>query len=369
MKTIASVIKYLETLYPKQLAYDKDPIGLQLGNVNAVVTNILVTLDVTEAVILEAIEKKVNFIVAHHPFIFRPLVNLNTQTPKGRVIELAIKHDICIYSMHTNYDIAPNGMNDELARYLELTHTRPLVETSSESYAKIMIYTPVDALEAVKTALGEAKAGPLGDSSHCSFTTPGTGPFKPLEGANPTIGRIGDLEHVEEVKVEVLAKSSDVNQIIAAVKAVHPYEVMAYDVFKQDIKLDETTYGIGRIGELEAPMQMSDYIERVKQNLNIKHARFIGTQDKLVKRVAVIGGSGSGYASAAKRAKADLYVTGDIGFHDGCDALDMGLNILDVGHHAECIMKPHVAAILREVMTDEHEVFASDVSTEPFQFV
>ncbi len=369
MKTIAAVIKFLESHYPKKLAYDKDPIGLQLGNVNQTVTNVLVALDVTEAVVREAIEKKANFIVAHHPFIFRPLANLNTQTPKGRVIELAIKHDICIYSMHTNYDIAPNGMNDELARYLELTQTRPLVETSSESYVKIMIYTPIDALEAVKTALGEAKAGQLGDYSHCSFTTSGTGAFKPLEGANPAIGRVGDLEHVEEVKVEVMAKSSDVNQIIAAVKAVHPYEVMAYDVFKQDIKLDETTYGIGRIGELEAPILMSDYIERVKQNLNIKHARFIGTQDKFVKRVAVVGGSGSGYASAAKRAKADLYITGDMGFHDGCDALDLGLNILDVGHHAEAVMKPHVANLLQTYLQTDHQAYASVVSTEPFQFV
>ena len=369
MKTIASVIKFLESLYPKHLAYDKDPIGLQLGNVNQIVTNVLVTLDVTEAIVQEAIEKKANFIVSHHPFIFRPLASINTQTPKGRIIELAIKHDICIYSMHTNYDIAPNGMNDELARYLGLTNTRPLVETSAEAFVKIIIYTPLEAVEAVKTALGEANAGQLGDYVYCSFSTQGLGTFKPLQGAHPAIGEVGTLEHVEEVKVEAIAKSSDVTSIIKAVQAVHPYEVMAYDVFKQEIKFNETTYGIGRIGELETPLMMEDYIAQIKQSFNIEHARFIGTLNKRVKRVAVIGGSGSGYAMAAKQQKADLYVTGDIGFHDGCDALDLGINILDVGHHVESIMKPHVAALLQDYLTEEHKAYASVISTEPFQFV
>ena len=365
---INQVISYLEQLYPKHLAYDWDPIGLQLGNVSDEVQGILVTLDVTEAVVREAIDKNLNFIVSHHPFIFKPLANLNTQTPKGRIISLALKHDICIYSMHTNYDIAPNGMNDVLAELLELEQTKPLIVTHSEAYVKLIVYVPTDHVEAVKEALGVANAGKLGNYAYCSFSSTGTGSFKPLEGSHPSIGTTGKLEQVEEVKVEAIVKSSEIDSVIKAVKLVHPYEVMAYDVFKQDIKFEETTYGLGRIGQLKEPMQMELYIQRVKSQLNVSHARFVGNRNKVVKRVAVVGGSGAGQANAAKRAKADLYISGDIGFHDGGDALDMGLNILDVGHHAECVMKQHVTTLLREFAPDV-TVEASVISTDPFQFV
>ncbi|MTL49413.1 Nif3-like dinuclear metal center hexameric protein, partial [Turicibacter sanguinis] len=140
---ISDVIKQLETLYPKHLAaFDKDPNGLHIGNVNRPLTKVLVTLDVTKSVVEEAIEKGANLIVAHHPFIFRPLANINTNTPKGKIVELCIKHDICVYAMHTNFDIAKNGMNDCLAQTIGLENIQPLIPTKREEYSKLVIFTP-----------------------------------------------------------------------------------------------------------------------------------------------------------------------------------------------------------------------------------
>lgn len=364
---ISDVIKQLETLFPKHLAYDKDPIGLHIGNVNRPLTKVLVTLDVTKAVVEEAIEVGANLIVAHHPFIYRPLASINTNTPKGKVVELCIKHDICVYSMHTNFDIAKNGMNDCLANALGLMNIKPLIPTKREEYSKIAIYVPTTHADMIRQVMGEVGVGQIGAYSHCTFTTSGTGSFKPLEGSQPFIGKSGEIEYVDEMKIEGVVPTASIHQVIQKIKAVHPYEEMAYDVYHLNVTMPNSQYGLGRIGQLEQPMEAADYIQYVKQSLNVSHARFVGNLNKKIKTVAVIGGSGSSYIGPVKAKKADLFITGDVGFHDAQDALDMGLNILDVGHHAECVMKQHVAHLLNELMGEI--ALASTLSTEPFQFV
>ncbi len=364
---ISDVIKKLEVLFPKHLAYDKDPIGLHIGNVNCPLTKVLVTLDVTKAVVEEAIEKGANLIVAHHPFIYRPLASVNTNTPKGKIVELCLKHDICVYAMHTNFDIAKNGMNDCLAQALGLINIKPLIPTKREEYSKIAIYVPTSHVEVVRNTMGEVGIGQIGAYSHCTFTTTGIGSFKPLEGSQPFIGTTGAIEFVEEMKVEGVIPTALISQAIAKFKAVHPYEEMAYDVYALNVTMPDAEYGLGRIGQVEQPVVASEYIKQVKQALNVSHARFVGNLDKKIKTVAIIGGSGSSYMGPIKAKKADLFITGDVGFHDAQDAQDMGLNVLDVGHHAECIMKQHVASILNELMGEI--ALASEISTEPFQFV
>ncbi|MDE5976961.1 MAG: Nif3-like dinuclear metal center hexameric protein [Turicibacter sp.] len=365
--TISDVIKQLEILFPKHLAYDKDPIGLQIGHVNRRLTKVLVTLDVTKEIVEEAIEKGANLIVAHHPFIYRPLASINTNTPKGKVVELCIKHDICVYAMHTNFDIAKNGMNDCFAEALGLKEIQPLIPTKREPYSKIAIYVPTPHAKEIQQVMGEAGVGQIGAYSHCTFTTTGMGSFKPLEGSNPFIGQCNQIESVEEVKIEGIIPTSLVSHVISKIKAVHPYEEMAYDVYDLNVTLSNTQYGLGRIGQVEHPMDAVEYIQHVKQVLNVANARFIGNLNKKIKTVAVIGGSGSSYIGPVKAKKADLFITGDVGFHDAQDALDMGLNVLDVGHHAECIMKQHVANILNDSMGEI--AIASSKSTEPFLFV
>ena len=176
-----------------------------------------------------------------------------------------------------------------------------------------------------------------------------------------------EIEYVDEVKVEGVIPTSLVSGVIAKIKTIHPYEEMAYDVYALNVTMPDSEYGLGRIGQVENPVEAFEYIQQVKQALNVSNARFVGNLNKKIKTVAIIGGSGSSYIGPVKAKKADLFITGDVGFHDAQDAQDMGLNVLDVGHHAECIMKQYVANLLNELMGDI--AFASELSTEPFQFV
>ena len=365
---ISDVIKQLETLYPKHLAaFDKDPNGLHIGNVNRPLTKVLVTLDVTKSVVEEAIEKGANLIVAHHPFIFRPLANINTNTPKGKIVELCIKQDICVYAMHTNFDIAKNGMNDCLAQTIGLENIQPLIPTKREEYSKLVIYTPATHSDSIRQVMSEAGVGQIGNYSHCTFASTGIGSFKPLDGSQPFLGNVNEVELVEEVKLEGVIPTALVGSAIAKIKSVHPSEEMAYDVYALNVTMPDAQYGLGRMGQVPTPLKAVDYIKHVKKSLKIENARFVGSLDKTIKTVAIIGGSGASYIGPVKAKKVDLFITGDVGFHDAQDAQDMGLNVLDVGHHAEYVMKEHVAAILNELFGEI--ATASVISTEPFQFV
>lgn len=368
MITISDVIKYLEQLFPKHLAYENDPVGLHVGNVNRPVTKVLVTLDVTEAVVREALDRGANLIIAHHPFIYSPLTSINTNTPKGKIIELSLKHDMTIYSMHTNYDIAPGGMNDCLAEALELTQIKPLIPTKYESYSKLTIYAPITHVEIIRNAMANAGVGQIGNYTHCTFTTQGIGSFKPLDGSKPYLGNINELSLVEEVKLEGIINSDSLHNVLELVKVVHPYEEMVYDSYALNTENLAIKYGLGRMGQTSHNgLSAREYIEFVKEKFQLNHVRFTGNLDKKVKTVAIIGGSGSRYMAAVKAKKADLFITGDVGFHDAQDALDLGLNVLDVGHHVESIMKSHVADILNQQM--EHISVASTLSTDPFKFI
>ena len=368
MITISEIIKYLEQLFPKHLAYEKDPIGLQIGTANRPLTKAIVTLDLTEAVVYEAIESKANLIIAHHPFIYQPMATINTNTPKGKIIELCLKNDISVYAMHTNYDIAPNGMNDCLAEMLGLTQTKPLIPTKREEYSKLAIYVPDTHATAVRNAMATSGVGQIANYSHCIFTTEGTGYFKPLLGSTPYYGQENEIEQVKEVKVEGVVKSDLLSQVLEEVKLVHPYEEIAYDFYSLNVPTLGIQFGLGRIGQVSQPgIIVSDYIKKIKKSLNLSHVRFVGNLDKKIKTVAIIGGSGSSYASVVKAKKADLFITGDVGYHDAQDALDIGLNILDIGHHAESIMKQHVSMLLNEKFGEKFT--ASAIMTDPFKFI
>ena len=364
---IKEVIKYLEFKYPKKLAVDKDPIGLHIGDVGRSLTKVLVTLDVTLEVVQEAIDLGANLIVAHHPFIYRPLKAIDTQTAKGRIVEKCLKHDMVVYAMHTNYDIAPNGMSDAMAEALALTKTRPLVITAEEPYAKVAVFVPSTHAQDVRKAMGRGGVGQLGDYSHCTFSAPGTGCFMPLEGSQPYMGAAGELETVEEVKIEGISRQQEVAAIMDAVRAVHPYEEIAYDIYPIQAPDSSPKYGLGRIGGSHEPLSIKEYIPFTKGALGVANARYSGSMDQVVKTVAVLGGSGSNYMGAAKAKGADLYITGDMGFHNAQDAMDMGLNVLDVGHYAEAMMKHHVGGQLQEQFPGMVEI--SKISTDPFVFV
>ncbi len=330
----------------------------------------MVVLDVLENVVDEAIANDVDLIIAHHPPIFRPLKAIQTDTPSGRIIEKCILHNISVYAAHTNLDVAVGGVNDLLATALELTNIELLAPTYEEKLKKLAVYTPRKSADEVRTALGEAGAGFIGNYSHCTFNTPGIGTFLPQEGTNPHIGEKGKLEEVDEVKIETIFPSSLQKKVITALLKAHPYEEVAYDIYP--VENEGKMLGLGRVGYLEQEMTLEEFASHVKDKLEVDGLRVVGSLSDKVKKVAVLGGDGNKYISHAKRAGADVYVTGDLYYHVAHDAMMMGLNIVDPGHNVEKVMKKGVATILTKRLKEkkyEVTVISSELNTDPFTFL
>lgn len=365
------VIQLLEEFSPKRLALDGDPIGLQVGTLNKPISKIMIALDVLEEVVDEAIEENVDLIIAHHPLIYRPLKNIRTDTPYGRMIAKLVAHDITVYAAHTNLDVAEGGVNDLLAEALQLKNTQVFVRTHDIPLKKLAVFVPKADADRVRTALGDAGAGAIGNYSHCSFSSEGIGSFRPGDGSNPHIGQQGKQEFVEEVKIECIFPETIEKKVIQAMLKVHPYEEVAYDVYRLENE-NENQLGLGRIGELEAEMTLEQFAEHVKQTLDVQRVRVVGNLNDKVKKVAVLGGDGNKYMMSAVMKGADVYVTGDIYYHVAHDALMEGLNIIDPGHNVEKIMKDGLRRILETKLHAQGydvEVVASKVNTDPFQFV
>lgn len=364
------IIEMFEQFAPKKYAMDGDPIGLLVGTLNKRVSKVMIALDVLDSVVEEAIEKKVELIIAHHPVIFRPLKKIALDEPGGKLIEKLIKHDIAVYAAHTNLDVAKGGVNDMLAFALQLKNTSVLVPTYEEKLKKLAVFVPVEQADQVMAALGDAGAGFIGDYSHCSFSSPGTGRFLPGDGAVPFIGERGKLEEVSEVKIETVYPESLEKKVVSAMIKAHPYEEPAYDLYPLSLKGEEL--GLGRIGELEHGMTLEEFASHVKKSLDVNSVRVIGDLSSSVRKVAVLGGDGNKYYQQAKRKGADVYVTGDFYYHTGHDAMNIGLNIVDPGHHMEKVMKKGVANILEQRASDlgyEVSFFPSEPDTDPFKFL
>lgn len=368
MTTVKDVVKLLEDFAPKSYAFEGDKVGLHVGSMNAKVSKVMIALDVLENIVDEAIENKVDLILAHHPLIFKPLKSIDLNSEKGRIIQKLIQHNISVYAAHTNLDIAAGGVNDMLMEQLGIDTSEILVETGEEPLYKLVIFVPETHEETLRNALSEAGAGHIGDYSHCTFNTPGTGTFKPLDGTNPYIGSQGEIEKVNEVRMETIVQESILNKVIKSATLAHPYEEMAYDVYPE--KLPGIKRGLGRIGTLKAPVTLEQFAEHVKESFDVPFVRVVGDQSKKIKQVAVIGGDGNKYINQAKIKGADVLITGDIYYHTAHDALGIGLNMIDPGHHIEKIMKTELVKVLRE--RSKHldvEYMSSNIVTEPFKLL
>lgn len=332
MPSCATIINIIEKFAPKNLAFDWDNTGLQLGDYNKEVSKILIVLTVTEDVIDYALNNGFEMIIAHHPLIFKPLKAVRKDFTIGRVIYKAIQKDLVIYSAHTNLDVAKDGVNDVLAQLLELERVEVLRETYTEPLKKITVFVPEGYEDKIVEAMGNAGAGFIGKYSNCTFKIRGEGTFKPEEGANPFIGKIGKLEKVNEFRIETIAPQSRVKSIISAMLKIHPYEEVAYDVYPLDNEGEK--YGIGRVGYLSQEMPLEDFALLVKNKLNVSNLKVVGELSKIVKKVAVCGGSGSDLINAAIFKNADVFVTGDVKYHDALDAFMQGIAVIDAGHSA-----------------------------------
>lgn len=357
----------LEGMAPPNWSVPKDRIGLQVGDPQAEVKGILCSLDVTEEVVDEAVRLGANWIVAHHAVLFRPLSQLRTDEPKGRLLTKALAHQIQIYIAHTNLDTAPGGVNDVLAERLSLLDLEPLDVHWREALFKLAVYVPLAEEEKVRLALGAAGAGWIGQYSDCTFRVQGVGTFLPREGTQPYIGEQGRLEQVEEVRIETIVRQQDLKQVLDAMQSAHPYEEVAYDLYPLANQGEE--HGLGRIGRLSQPLTLEQLAQQVKERYQVEGLRFVGSKEKKIRRVAILGGSGANYWPQALAKGADVLITGDVGFHAAQDALAAGIALIDPGHHVEVLAIQPWADRIKQLLAQNISIFVSQVDSNPFSFM
>lgn len=325
-----TIIKTLNKLAPPFLIDSWDNSGLQIGSVETEVEKLLITLDLSESALRKAIDKKVNMIVTHHPFLFSKLKSIALDDEKGKMIKDIIKNDITVFSLHTNLDMCEGGVNDVLCKILDIEREKPLSKFLTDRLYKIVVFTPKSHVNEVREALGESGAGHIGNYSHCSFSSTGMGRFLPLYESNPFIGELGVIEEVEEERIETIVDEHSLNKVIDKMIKAHPYEEVAYDIYP--IKNHGKVYGYGRVGYLKEETTLNIFARLVNDRLKCNNLRVYGDIGRKVKKIAVCGGSGACFIKDAYREKVDVLVTGDIKYHDAQLAKELGISILDAGH-------------------------------------
>ncbi len=327
------IIQTIEALAPERLAESWDNVGLQVGSRQQIINRILLTLDVTADVVAEAAFKKVDLIIAHHPFIFNGLKTLSSDGEKGQIIAQLIKNDITVYVAHTNLDKAAKGLNHYLAELIGLEKIKTLEPANPDRYYKVVVFTPVEASQKIIEVLGKNGAGAIGDYDYCTYRSVGTGTFRPLEGARPFIGDLNQLTSVSEDRIEAIVAAPDLKNLIAALERNHPYEVMAYDVIPLENGDLINQNGLGKIGVLRQPMDGVAFIAAIKKRFDLTVLRGAGKVPDIVRRVAICSGAGADMIGLAKAKRADVLITGDLKHHDGQRALENNIWVLDAGHY------------------------------------
>lgn len=361
---ILEVIKHLETFAPPVLQESYDNSGLLAGDGDWECTGILVTLDSTEEVIIEAIEKGCNLVVAHHPIIFGGLKKLNGKNYVEKTIIKSIKHDIAIYAIHTNLDNIKTGVNARMAEKLGLVNCKVLLP-KGDLLRKLAVYVPEKHAEAVRTAVFKAGAGNVGHYSECSFNIPGTTTFKPGEETHPFIGTPGKMEESSEIKIEVLYPAWLEGQILNAMINAHPYEEVAYDIISLINPFQDT--GSGMIGELKEPIEDKDFLNLIADVFKlkvIKHSRLTKTK---IKKVALCGGAGSFLINKALDAEVDMYITADMKYHEYFDANEK-IILVDIGHYES---EQYTIDLLYEIIHEKYPTFAvqkTETQTNPVNY-
>jgi dinuclear metal center YbgI/SA1388 family protein len=361
---INEVISFLESLAHPSLQEHYDNAGLITGNPDWICNGIICSLDATEEVVKEAIEKKYNLIVAHHPIIFGGIKKINGKNYVEKAIITAIKNDIAIYAIHTNLDNVIHGVNGRMAKMLGLKNIS-ILSAKENALKKLFTFSPVEHAEKVRNAIFEAGGGQIGNYSECSFNSAGTGTFKAGKGAEPFIGDIG-IRHLEnEVKIEVIFPSFLENKIIDALKKAHPYEEVAFDMIA--LSNTDQSIGSGVVGDLQEEVGEMQFLRTLKEVFGLSVIRHTALLNKPVKKVALCGGAGSFLISKALAAGANAYITGDIKYHEFFDA-NKRMVIADIGHHES---EQFTIDLLKEILEQKFPTFAvlkTEVKTNPVHY-
>jgi len=353
---VRDIIAHFHKIANPELAYEWDNVGFQLGDAEAEVKKILLTLDVTENSVKKAIKENVDLIISHHPFIFKPIKKITNPL----YLKL-IKNNVSVFCAHTNLDVVKKGVNFAFADKLGLQNLEFISNESGAKLFHIAVYIPEDSVEQVVNSVFEAGAGIIGNYSHCLNDYQVSGQFKPLAGSNPAIGETGKLEKVYERKLEFFVDSFNLQKVLIAMKADHPYETPAYAVYPQEKRSEN--FGLGLIGELKNELSIQDFANRVKENLNcpfIKLWLADKTQHDFVKKIAICGGSGSSLLSIVY-GRADIFVSSGFDYHT---LLDSKIPLIDAGHfYTEYPVLKNLGKMLSgfeveiiELKVDEHEI-------------
>lgn len=372
---LGEVIDVLDTAYPPALAQGWDAVGLVCGDPDESVESVLFAVDAVPETVEEAVETGVQLLVTHHPLLLRGVHGVGADTPKGALIHRLIRAGAALYTAHTNADAATPGVSDALAAAIGLDVHGPLVQAPSPPLDKIITFIPVGpSIGVVHDALAEAGAGRVGDYSHCSFATAGTGQFRPLDGARPTIGEVGRVTRVAETKLEMVLPRPRRAAVVAALRAAHPYEEPAFDLVElADIP---SSHGLGRVGTLAEPEPLAAFTRRVAASLPATAwgVRAAGDPDRCVQTVAVCGGAGDSALDAAAAAGVDAYVTADLRHHPASEHLLSGAlpgrptpALVDVAHWAsEWPWCAQAADIVRGELGGSVAVHVSRRRTDPW---
>jgi dinuclear metal center YbgI/SA1388 family protein len=361
---ILQITNFLESIAHPSLQENYDNAGLIIGDAGRDCTGILVSLDATEEVITEAVAKKCNLVVAHHPIIFGGLKKINGKNYIEKAVIMAIKNDIAIYAIHTNLDNVIEGVNGKMAAMLGLEDISILSEKTA-TLKKLYTYVPVDNAEEVRNAIFAVGAGQIGNYSECSFNMEGTGTFKGGEGANPFVGEVGARHHEKEIRIETVFPAWLEPKLIMALKEAHPYEEVAFDVMA--LSNSHPGSGSGVIGILPDPMDEIAFLTRLKAVFNVPVVRHTALPGKTVNKVALCGGAGSFLIAKALAAGADFYITADVKYHEFFDANDR-MVIADIGHYES---EQFTINLLQEILEQKFPTFAvlkTEVETNPVHY-
>ncbi len=360
---IYGVIEWLENFAPLSLQEDYDNAGLLIGNNQDECTGIITTLDVTEKVLEEAVNNKCNLIVAHHPVIFKGLKKLNGANYVERTVISAIKNNIAVYAIHTNLDNVIEGVNNKAAEKLELQNIQVLMQKEN-ILKKMVTFSPKEKASEVRNSLFNS-GGKLGKYSECSFNVEGTGTFKAEEGAHPYVGEMEKRHEENETRIEVIFPGYLQKQIVQSLKAVHPYEEVAYDIYPLENQLND--FGSGLTGNLPQPLTEEELLSRLKRDFKLQAIRHSPYLNKKISKIALCGGAGSFLISLAKASGAQAFITSDIKYHEFFDA-DREILIADIGHfESEQFTIELLADILKEKFPN-FAVLKTKINTNPVNY-
>jgi dinuclear metal center YbgI/SA1388 family protein len=376
MPVLRDVTGWMNESYDPRWAEDWDAVGLVCGDPARPVSKILLAVDPAPAVVEEATSWGADLLVVHHPLFLTPVSSVAATTPKGRTLHTLMAAGCALFTAHTNADVPPGGVNDSLARAVGLVDPEVVVPDAGDGLDKLVTFVPHENAEQLRAAITAAGAGRIGDYDSCTFTVEGEGRFRPLDGATPAIGRVGEVEVVAEARVESVFPRSRRLQVVAAMKAVHPYEEPAYDVFElADLPDAGPARGHGRIGRLETPMSLHDFAARVDHALpgTAHGVRVAGDPDRPVERIGVASGAGDYLLDTVLGTDADVYLTSDLRHHRAAEFLEHGgPALVDVAHWAaEWTWLPVLERALLETFAgggDTVETRVSTLNTDPWSF-